>query len=669
MDRKIINSKELTNQAYALHCANKLDEAEKIYSVLLENNSIDSNVLNLYGLLCLSKGNYKKAIELLTKALIFNKDAYIMSNLAKAYYLSSDIEKALVFYKQAVQLTPSEDIYYSMGIAYKQLNHIQDSIEAYKKALNINPDNYNALYNLAIVYSDNGDLKNAISIATKAEFINPNDVDIHTLLSTFYESINEYSKAINHLEKAAQISNNYLYFYNLGVLYSKLENKNKAVENYKKVLVLNPRHIETLVNLSNIYKNDDKNECLKYLKLAYSISKNEKNVCLGLAQTYRDFYKNEESIEILKKFLKENDIADAHTLLAINYMDLYRYEDALTEYNKALALESHNLDILHGKAMALKYLGKFDEAKLLLEYILSKDSKSLQSVTTLGMMLLQQKHFNRGMELYMQRSNETKFLKMFNQKIWSKGFDFAGKTVLLYSDCGLGDTIMFARYVPFLQKIAKNVILQTDKELVSILSINFKDITVVSKSEKVQEFDVVVPIMNLAYALDIDFSNIPYSEGYLKSSVQKFDSTKLNVGIFYQGNKRVFKNRSIPFEEINKLSQLSNIQLYSFQLENSDNETPNIINLSDKINDYCDTASLLLGIDVLVTIDSSIAHMAGALGVKTYLLLPHTAEWRWFNDIESTPWYNSVKIIKQTVPASWSDVIEKVEKELLNYED
>ncbi len=668
MDKKIINSKELTNQAYALHCANKLDEAEKIYSILLENNSSDPNVLNLYGLLCLSKGNHKKAIELLSKALIFNKDAYIMTNLAKAYYMSSDIEKSLIFYKQAVELAPSEDIYYSMGIAYKQLNHLDKAIEAYKKALTINPNNYNALYNLAVVYSDNNDIKNAISIASKAEFINPNDVDIHTLLSTFYESQNEYKKAIIHLEKAAQITNNYIYFYNLGVLYSKIENINKSIENYKKVLVLNPTNIETLVNLSTLYKNDDKNESIKYLKMAYSIAPNERNVCLALAQAYRDFYDNKKSIEILKRFINEADIADAHTLLAINYMDLQKYDDALASYNKALAQESHNLDILHGKAMALKYLGKFDEAKLLLEYILSKDSKSQQSVTTLGMMLLQQKDFNRGMELYIQRSNETKFLKLFNKKIWTKGFDFTDKIVLIYSDCGLGDTIMFSRYIPFVQKIAKKVVLQTDKELVSILKDSFEGLDVYSKSEKVEEFDIAVPIMNLAYALDIDFNNIPLSHGYLKSDAKPLSSEKIKVGIFYQGNKRVFKNRSIPFAQINQLSQLDNVQIFSFQLENFENETSNIINLSNSITDYKDTASILKSIDVLVTIDSSIVHMAGALGVKTYLLLPHTAEWRWFNDEATTPWYNSIEIFKQKTPTSWVDVIERVKDRLNKYE-
>lgn len=667
MSDKVFNSKELTNQAFALHSANKLDEAEQIYKLLLENSSVDSNILNLYGMLCIAKGNYKKAIELFSKALIINSNPLIMTNLAKAYYMNSDYKKAVLFYNQAADIEPSADIYYSLAIAYKQQKKYDESVESYKKALEHCPESYNVLYNLANLYKEIGDLKNAIIYATKAEFVNPNDEDIQTLLATIYEMQNEHLKAINCLEKASLISNNYLYFYNLGVLYSRVNNTEKSIENYRKVLLLKPNHIETLVNLSSVYRDIDKNEALKLLQEAYKLSPEEQNVCLGLAQAYKDLFDNKKSLEILYEMLSKVQNAEAHSLIAINYMDLLNYTEALKEYNIALALEPDNLNFLHGKAMALKYLGKVDEAKLLLEYILSKDTKSLQSVTTLGMMCLQEKDFSRGMELYIQRSKETKFLNLFKEKIWKKGYDFTNKDVLIYSDCGLGDTIMFSRYIPSLQKIARRVILQTDKELIKIMKNSFDRLDVVSKTEKINDYDVVVPIMNLAYALDIDFDNIPFKESYLKTAKKDISNNKLKVGICYQGNKRVFKNRSIPFETISQLLKIQNIQLYSFQIENAENETGDIINLSSQIEDYNDTAGLLQSIDILITIDSSIVHMAGALGVKTILLLPYTAEWRWFNDTETTSWYNSVKIIKQKTPAVWDDVIEKVKAELVNY--
>ena len=667
MNDKVFNSTELINQAFALHSANKLDEAEKIYQLLLENNSVDSNLLNLYGLLCIAKCNYSKAIELLSKALIINSNAYIMTNLAKAYYMNSDYEKSILFYNQAADIEPTVDIYYSMAIAYKKLERFDEAINAYKKALDIDSNNYNVLYNLANLHKELGQIDISLSVASKAEFINPNDEDIQTLLATIYELKQDYSKAVVCLEKAAKLSNNYLYFYNLGVLYSRIKNFDKSIENYRKVLLLQPKHVETLVNLSSVYREIDKNESLSLLREAYEISPDETNVCLSLAQIYKDLFDNKKSLEVLYQLLSRVQSAEAHSLIAINYMDLLNYSEALKEYNIALALEPSNLNFLHGKAMALKYLGMFDEAKLLLEYIVSKDKKSIQSETTLGMMCLQQKDFHRGMELYIQRSKETKFYNIFKDRIWKKGCSFKDKSVLIYSDCGLGDTIMFSRYIPALLSVAKRVILQTDSELVQIIKNSFSGVDVVSKTEKIDEYDIVIPIMNLAYALDIDFDNIPYSEGYLKAEKKELSSEKLKIGICYQGNKRVFKNRSIPYSVISRLSTIQNIQLYSFQLENSENECDNIINLSSQISNYNDTAGLLQSLDILVTIDSSIAHMAGALGVKTYLLLPYTAEWRWFNDYEITPWYDSIKIFKQKSPACWDDVIDKVKTELVNY--
>jgi len=654
------NYNQLFNRAYNFHKNNHIKGVQTIYEGLLEINPDDVNVLNLYALLCMGNGNASKAVDLLSKAVILNGSALLYTNLAKAYYMNGEPDKSVIFYQKAFELEPSEDILYSMGISYKYLKKYNKAIDSYKRALKINPNNYNVLYNLTILYRDTDQLKKAIKIAEKAEFINPNDEDIHSLLSGLYEADNDYKKSIRQLQKAFSLNpQQYLYAYNQGVLYSKIGENEKAIECYKNVLVINPNHIETLVNIANLYKNDNKDEALKYLEKAFSLDSQEENVCLALAQEYKDLYCNEKSMQILSKL----NSPESNFLMAINLMDLQRYNEALDYYQKACDMDNQNPNYLHGLAVAYKYLGDMKNAKRILSSI--KD-KSIQTTTTLGMLYLQEKDFYKGMELYIQRSEDSKFKSLFNSKIWTKDCSLNNKIVLVYTDCGLGDTIMFARYLPLLEKVANKVILQTDKELVKILKDNFPNIEVVSKTSKIDEYDIVIPIMNLAYALDIDFDNIPFPSSYLKSDIKELKSDKLKVGIFYQGNKRVFKNRSIPYSEIIKLTN-DNVELFSFQLSDFQDEGSDIINLKDKINDYSDTAKFLKSLDVLITIDSSIAHMAGALGVKTFLLLPYIAEWRWFNDDFSTPWYDSVRIFKQTSNLSWNDVIEKVKNELNNF--
>lgn len=662
------NYKEISDKAYLLHQKKELDKAEKLYLHLLTIQPEDTNVLNLLGLLYISKKKEEKAINYLTKAFILKKNAYIASNLGKAYYFNSEYDNAIKIFNEALSIEPSEDVYYSLALTYKKKSDINNAIACYKKALEYNSENYKTYYNLSLAYKSIKDIDNALFYAEKSEEYCKDDFEVYTLLSSFYEKKKEYSKAINALKRATEINpHNYLFFYNLGVLYSKVEKFDEAIIAYNTAIMLNDKYVEAYVNIATIYKERDLNVALLYLEKAYGINQKEENVCLSLAQTYKNLYNNEKSINILNDLLLvKPKCAEAFSLLAINNMDIGNYEKALEYSNLALSISPKNCDYLHGKAVALKYLGKRDEAKAILETLLNKKGVSTQTIITLGMMYLEEKQFEKGMKLYRKRSEESKFSKIFKDKIWQPTNDVIGKTILLYSDCGLGDTIMYSRYLPFLKKLAKKVIVQTDKELIEVLKNNFTDCEFISKSEERPEYDYVMPFMDIQLALNMDFSNVPSKDKYIviEENNKIFNHEKKNIGLFWQGNKKVFKNRSIKFDYLKKLLTLENADFYSFQIERNIDISVNVIDLSSKITSYMDTAILLKKLDVLVTIDSSIAHMAGAMGVKTCLLLPHIAEWRWFNDNDSCGWYNSVKIFKQKENGNWTEVIERVLKEL-----
>ena len=667
------NYKEQSDKAYKYHSENNFAEAEKIYNELLKINPEDVNILNLYGLLCLATGRVKQAIDSLTKAFSLKKNSYISSNLAKAYYMNNEPEKAVKIYKESLALKENDDVYYSLGIAYKALNRYDNAIEAYKNAIRLKPDKYNALYNLSAVYKSKGDINNAILCAEKCLKLNNKDEGLYTLLSGYYEEINDTQNAIIMLQYASMLNpNNYVYHYNLGVLLAKAEDKVSAINSYIKSIELNKNHLESYVNIAGLYKGTDNEKALEYLKKAYSINPDEENLLLSLAQTYKDLYKNSESIEILKKLLNNNpNCAEAYSLWAINLMDKEEYNEALNMYNKAISINPMNNNYRHGKAIALKYSGNTEECKQILEEIVNSDKTATQSAITLGMMYLTERNFEKGMPLYCMRSYESKLKSVFNDKIWDKSINIENKDILVYTDCGLGDTIMYSRYLPIIKEKAKNLTLQTDKDLVSVLKSSYPNMNIIKKSIQPPHYDVVIPIMDLPYALNLDFNNIPYSDGYLNSNnedkfdkIPEFQNNNKKVGLFWQGNKRIFKNRSIPFEIILKLLEHKDISFYSFQKDEEISGYDNLFNLNKYINDYSDTAGLLKNIDLLITIDSSIVHMAGALGIKTYLLLPYTAEWRWFDDKEVTPWYKSIKIFRQKNISDWIEVIDRVDKTL-----
>ena len=672
--------KILVDKAYTMHQNGELEKAEELYSKLLEINPDDANLLNLFGLLSVSMKNYERAISLLSKAFLCNKCSYVAENLAKAYYLNNEVEKAIKIYKQALSYGQNDDIYYSLAIAYKKLGKKEEVINSYLKAVELNPENYNAVYNLALAYSDYGDNNKAVYYALKAYNLNNNDVDILTLLSGFYEALENYQEAVKYLEKAVKIApDKSIYFYNLGVLYSKLSNINASIENYKQAIIVNPNQVEAYVNLASLYKAKQPDFAIECLKTACKIDPKNETACLGLAQVYKDIGKNDESCEILNEILKNNPkSAEAYSLLSINSMDKCEYENALNYSLKALEICPDSLNFLHGKALALKYLGKFDEAEKILEEIVKSPKCDNRTKIALGMMYLQQQDMQKGMPLYIKRNEETALFKLFGDKLYNFIDDLKDKNVLVYSNCGLGDTIMYSRFLPQISKIAKNVIVQTDKELIDFLSFNFPQIKFLLKSEKCADYDVVIPFMDLQYPLRIDFKDLPLTQSYLNADENKvknfadleiFKNKKLRVGLFWQGNKKIFKNRSVPLELIQKFVKDNNFDFYSFQMEDIAFESNNIYSLKGFIKDFTDTAALLKNIDVLVTIDSSVAHAAGALGIKTFLLLPHTAEWRWFFDEEKTIWYENVRIFKQIQPNNWEEVLERVSLELKKYAD
>ena len=203
---------------------------------------------------------------------------------------------------------------------------------------------------------------------------------------------------------------------------------------------------------------------------------------------------------------------------------------------------------------------------------------------------------------------------------------------------------------------------------------------VLEKQEPYKNYDKSTSTMSLLYNAQLDFAHIPFSEGWLKVEQEKineisklniFDTNKKKIGIFYRGNTSVMPNRHIDLKELMPIFNLDKYLFYSLDIEKKDeNEIKffndnNIIDCSKYINDFYDTAAIIKNLDLVITIDSSIVHLAGALSVDTYLLIPYSSEWRWFEDTKITPWYNSVTLFKQKIPADWKSVVNDV-LEILN---
>ena len=277
---------------------------------------------------------------------------------------------------------------------------------------------------------------------------------------------------------------------------------------------------------------------------------------------------------------------------------------------------------------------------------------------------------------HLKRNSTSDYLSSYLKKD-CKDKDIKNKRLLVYSSHGVGDLLMVSRYFDSLTKIVSELILQVPKSCISLLQYNFPNVKFVSSENIVDEnsYDYTTSTLCLFYLVNVNLKEINTPDKFLSvnneiSTKNKIITSDKKVGLFWQGNPVILPNRSVRLEKLVPLLDVKNTSFYSFQIDKIDEVSENlkhklpITDIAPKISSYEDTAGFLMNIDVLVTIDSSIAHLAGALGVKTYLLLPYDAEWRWFDDKETTPWYKSIRIFKQVAPNDWDEVVQRVKKEL-----
>jgi tetratricopeptide (TPR) repeat protein len=312
-------------------------------------------------------------------------------------------------------------------------------------------------------------------------------------------------------------------------------------------------------------------------------------------------------------------------------------------------------------------LREFDEAEKYYKKMLTNFPNNVDASVSLGMLYLTQKKFTQGYEYFYKR--ELPKIVRDVKNIW-KPNDIINDNVTILCEQGIGDQIQFARYLPFLK--SKTITIAMKKSLQRLMKENFPSLNIIDYSE-INKDEQMIRITDLAFALNIDFDNIPSSKGYLDCQEMNIESDKPKIGLCWEAGSagiRTLINRTINVKAFEPIFDLANIQLYSLQYIDTlggNEKYPQMINLAKDFNDFYDTASAIKSMDAIITVDTSIAHIAGALGKKTYLLLPYTSDWRWFDDTKTTPWYDSIEIFKQKDNISWEKEIMEITKILKKY--
>jgi hypothetical protein len=352
-------------------------------------------------------------------------------------------------------------------------------------------------------------------------------------------------------------------------------------------------------------------------------------------------------------------------------LELGLFDQAVKSYQQALQLAPSLHDSRVALATCLQAQGEVQQALVECAKVLRVAPDHAEAHWNYALLLLLQGNYGTGFREYEWRWKKRRFtspLRTFSQPRWHGGDPF-GKIILVYAEQGLGDTIHFCRYLPLLVESGAHVLFECHQPLTSLMRELGAGITVLPFGQALPDFDFHAPLLSLPFLFGSTFDTIPVAVPYLVSpkerqpfwqSVMPSD-TRLKVGLCWSGKQYPDAGRTISADQLVPLIACSDISFVSLQVgDGIEKPVVSMINLTMLVQDFADTAALIAQLDLVITIDTAVAHLAGALGKTTWLLLPFAPDWRWGLERDDCPWYPTMRLFRQRQPGDWGKVVAQV---------
>jgi Flp pilus assembly protein TadD len=481
------------------------------------------------------------------------------------------------------------------------------------------------------------------------------------------------------------------YYSDLGIVYRQLGRMDEAIGYLGRATALSPyEHVfhvhlgETLLRMSRF--EGAVASFRRALELRSDIPEAHNNLGTALAQMGRW----EEAMASHRSALGwRPNFADAYNNLGIDFLETGRPAEAMTHFQRALELQPDMIESLLNMARALIAQGRFEEALEPHRRATAIRPDSAQAHQHLGRMLLLLGHYEEGWPEYEWRwLNPAAATIHRNLKAprWH-GEAVPKKSILLHCEQGFGDAIQFLRYVSLVRERAtpERLILECPPGLERLLAFQGDPhVKIVSRRPggelRLPAYYLHCPLLSLPLTLGI-FEPLPMAGPYLQADWllqnawhERLGSPVFRIGLAWAGNPDHLQDhqRSIAFEKLQPLLGVENVRFYSLQVDRGSGramaplEKAGVVDLTGQITDFADTAALMMHLDLVISVDTAAAHLAGALGRKVWTLLPYVPDWRWGLEREETPWYPTMRLFRQPAVGDWEAVIRRVAEELRN---
>ncbi len=539
--------------------------------------------------------------------------------MARILAAQKQVAEAATLMAQALeQGAGNAELLYSAGFVQYRAGNVSFAVESLLAALNVQPRHLESLLLLTNIFIEEKRWEDVLTFSLRLLEMLPENGDVLLAAGTAHLRLNNFREAHDFLSRAVQLDGQCTKkLLNLGTVCRFLRDYDQAVHWYTRVLERDPDNVETLNALSSLY------------------------------------------------------------------VDRHLFDKARHCLDRSLALDPGNADSLAALAYFQVKLRKIEEAERTYQSLLRINPDHHEARFAYGSLLLLKGDFRRGLPYY-----ESRFAVMGTfldgpWPIWD-GRSAAGKRLLVRAEQGAGDTIQFCRLLPLLKKLGAEIVFSCQPSLGRLMS----SVPAIDTLLPVTEFpidkvsvDAQVALMSLMGVLGITLDTLPGHCPYLAVAPERIEharsrmvpSAKVKVALIWAGNPRQTDdhNRSMTLAQLAPLGELADeIDFYSLQVGPAQQQVAGdggVLRLKDvsaELHDYADTAAFMACMDLVVSVCTSTVHLAGALALPTVALLPFAADWRWFTDRDDSPWYPTVRLLRQPGPGEWQPVIQTLHQVL-----
>ncbi len=572
----------------------------------------------------------------------------------------------------------------SKGIRHQQAGRKREAERCYRSSLKADPLCPQALHLMGLLALQAGKYQEAIRLLEQSLALNPDDRDTLNSLAEAYIGQRQIQPACQCYQRLAELlPDSAEIHHRLGKMQERLGEWEAALESYRRALALRADLPDLHGSLATLqYKQGAYGEAVESCQHALALDRNQPEILTQLGNALADLGKYGAAVEAHRQALAlKPDSAPA--LLGLGYFFERKGDlaSAIDAYRTAIKLdpESSAAHLQSGSAEVLQ--DRLEEAAACFERVLHWAPDSAEARAFLGLIHLKQGNFRQGLSEYEDRwrtSYGFRFRRTFPQPLW-KGEPLEGSRILLHCEQGLGDTLQFVRYVPLVAARGGKVILEVQPRLHRLLAQTPGAAEVICRDEALPKFDWQCPLLSLPLALCTEFDTIPAHIPYLSPDPvqvevwkQRLPGDSLRIGLAWSGSPLHPHERwrSIPLEQLAQLTKLEGTRFCSLQMGAPAGQVQqlgarvHLVDLQSEQKDFADTAAIVANLDLVISIDTSLAHLAGAMGKPVWVLLSKSADWRWFLDRDDSPWYPTARLFRQSILGDWQDVVTRVEREL-----